>query len=292
MALPLQKQIELDAINAEEKAGEEARLKTEQDGSQDNFGYDTGVSTPAAVSNVVELPKPSSEESFARLEARLEAMQSKLEDLFNENARLKKAAENPTPAPSKEVLPEELNDSEKEAYKQSLPIIEKIANKRAYEATREMRSEIQELKTKLESTQLSYTNMSESMFANTVRDKVPEMAKKMQSQKWHGYLNSKIPRTNLNVGQALMEAHNSRNLDAIKEIFDGLQLASEELSKQAVPSGTKTSEAPKELEKLKFTDRKSLSLDYQKGRITKERFDELVKKYDLAEAEGRVNFNS
>lgn len=305
--LPRSMQIQLDAARAAEEA--ERTQSTTSDPAPDAQEQASSASDAPATGHVVEAdtsaPVSSSEPApesvansagFARIEARMEKLIDLVTTLQAENAQLRTQLDKTESKTEVVKLPEpqviDLTPEERKAYSQSLPIIEKVARKLADEMTSPLRKQVEELQGKVNNAETSYANMNEGMFVNTLESAIPDMRKKLASPNWQTYVTSKIPRTNLTVGQALLSAHKARDLDSIKEIFATFELGGKKLSDQAVPGTVKSVETPKQKEQLKFSDRTKFSEDFRKGRIDRKKFDELVAVYDKAEAEGRVNFDT
>jgi predicted nucleic acid-binding Zn-ribbon protein len=308
MALPLAMQVKLDAARKEEEtalaaaqgtdtaAGSQESAGAEQEGSfltsgEGGSGHEVESTEERTDSTTAPVAK---DDGYAKIEARLESLQNLLTALQTENAqlraRLDKAPESPAPIP--EISQDELTPEERKAFSQSLPTIEKVARKLANEMTAPMRKQLSELQEKVQSAETSYANMSEEMFVAALEQSVPELRKKLASPNWKAYVNSKIPRTTITVGQALMTAHKGRDPKTIREIFDGFSLGTKQLSNQQVPGTVKSSDPPKAKETLKFSDREKISQDFRKGRIDRKKFDELVAVYEKAAQEGRVNFDT
>jgi len=301
--LPRNMQVQLDAARAAEEA--EQAAKPAAQGTEAAQEQAQGDETTTTSGTVVEESTAASGAStepvannagFARIEARIEKLTDLVTLLQTENAKLRAQAAKAETKTEVARLPDtqtiELTAEERKAYSQSLPIIEKVARKLADEMTSPLRKQVEDLQSKVNNAETSYANMNEEMFVNTLESAIPDMRKKLASPNWQAYVTSKIPRTNLTVGQALLSAHKARDLNSIKEVFNDFLLGGNKLSAQAVPGTVKAVETPKQKEQLKFSDRTKFSEDFRKGRIDRKKFDELVAVYDKAEAEGRVNFDT
>lgn len=281
------------ATGAQEGAG--AGETSGEGGTTTSYLEPASGASSAPVDSGQQTPIDSSSD-LAKLNAQLERMQNMLERVLEENSELKKALKEktePAPKPAEpQIQIEDLSEEERAAYKQSLPVIEKVARKFAAEMAQPLLKQVRTLEERLAETKNDYSTMSERMFSATVQDRVKDFQAKLNSPRWATYLQSKIPRTNLTVKDALLNAHRSRDLETIVEIFAEFKLESTSLTSQAMPGTVKAAPATKVEEKLKFSDRAKISEDFRKGRISKQRFDELVAAYDRAEREGRVNFDS
>lgn len=303
LGLPSSMRARKEAIDKEEETNkgiesEETNTELDQGDESAPMAESTpelaSESAPASEPAPTPVPSPS---DYAKLESKMDRLAERLSQVLDENERLRNAQNKPVdkhePEPEPEPEYEDLTPEEKKLFSQSLPTIEKVARRLAAEMAQPLKNEIKTLREQVATSQSSYANMNEEMFVATIRKEIPDMDSKLNAPGWKEYVGSTIPRTNLTVGQALINAHKARKLQTIQEIFESFKLeGASKLSAQAMPSTVKASTAPKPVEKLKFSDRQKLSEDFRKGRISKERFDTLVAKYDRAELEGRVNFDS
>lgn len=247
----------------------------------------------AAANNSVGV---ASDDKFDKLSQKFDTLLDKLGMLQQENESLRQllasAKHEPAPAaPAAEVI-EDLTDEEKQQYKQSLPVITKLAKKLASEQVAPLQEKVVALQTQLEKTTKNYESMSENSFVTELRKEIPDMQAKLESPRWKEYVESIIPRTNLTVGTALLTNHKARNLKAIKEIFNSFSVGTQNLLQQQVPGTAKSAVPPEKKETLKWSDRKQISEDFRKGRIPQDKFDKLVAVYEKAEKEGRIDFSS
>lgn len=290
MALPKAMQEKLDAMRKEEEE--------EAGNTETNNSPDTQASAPTESNNpeptaVVNSEGIAHDDRFDKLSQKFDTLLDRLGTLQQENEALRKMLNPPkqeAPPPAVEI--EDLTDEEKQQYKQSLPTITKLAKKLAAEQVAPLQEKLATLQKQLENTTKNYESMSENSFVSELRKEIPDMQTKLDSPRWREYVESVIPRTNITVGQALLTNHKARNLKAIKEIFDGFTVESQNLLKQQMPGTARVATPPEKKDTLKWSDRKQLSEEFRKGRITQDRFDKLVAVYEKAEQEGRIDFSS
>ena len=255
------------------------------------------VETPAVVNEVEELRQQykSLQGVIAGLEPKYRSEKETVARLEQELQALREAMPKPAPVldPSEELTEEEL-----QVYGGSKDVIAKIAKKIAKgelsSALKDMRKEIEELRAANTRVQIDLTQTSEQQFLAHVKSVVKNFDGITGSKEWSEYLAKKVPYSRKTIYDSLSEAHEARDLDTIKEIFEGFKpnraalaaMASPTLNGGSAPIDTSGNKKPI----LKLSDRKKISEDFRKGRLSREERDKWDKLYKEAEAEDRIDY--
>jgi hypothetical protein len=271
------------------------------------------VDTPSVVEDPKETPIPLEEqwriekdkweqkyrslEGVVRsLEPALQSERTKVGDLEKELQRLREAM--PQPAPIVDPS-EELTEDEMSVYGESAPVIQKIAKKIARgqldAALADVRKEIKELREANSKVQTDLTQTSEQQFFAHVKSSIKNFDSVTSSKEWADYLNTRVPYSRETKLEALTRAHHSRDFDTIKELFDDFKpskpsldsMRSPQLTPGVNPVNTNSNTKPI----LKLSDRRKVSEDFRKGKITLEEKDKWVKLFKEAEAENRIDYS-
>lgn len=226
---------------------------------------------------------------------KLELLLQQVTRLTEENEKLKEkisAGEHKPPKEEKFDVSTVLSPQEQEMYKESLPIIQKIAKAMAGEKVKEVQREIEELKADAKKQSSRVESVSEQTFISMVESAIPNLAKFRRDPRWNTYLTSRIPKSGMTVRDALNAAHIKRDIHTIKEIVEDFDPKADSLSTLATPAVSSVAKQLPVKKTIPASARTKISEDFRKGRIDKDRFDKLVAAYELAEKEGRVNFST
>ncbi|KVO05561.1 hypothetical protein WJ69_22945 [Burkholderia ubonensis] len=131
------------------------------------------------------------------------------------------------------ALPE-LSDEEQAMYGDFAPVAEKLIAR----ATAPLLKQISDLQKANGTSSDAVGQLNENLFVRDVGARVPEMAEITKSPAWKEYLQRNIPLTRLRIQDALMNAHNERDLAGVVSIFDAFKT---EQGSQQPPAGTSTS---------------------------------------------------
>jgi hypothetical protein len=193
----------------------------------------------------------------------------------------------------------ELTDDEKTTYAESFSVIQKAAKREAMKlvktAIEPLNREIQQLR----GASRKIDDMTEKAFLASVRKSVGDLDNLTSSAAWKDHASSRVPFTGLTVGQALMQAHNARDLDRVTEIFDGFRskatsnvvaslTAPAVAGATAIPRQANGNKAPN----LKWSERTNAHKAFVKGQISIERLNQIDALYKKADSEGRIDYNS
>jgi hypothetical protein len=184
-------------------------------------------------------------------------------------------------------------------YGESAPVIQKIAKKIAKgqidSALADVRKQLQELKEANTKVQTDLSQTSEKQFFDYVRSSIKNFDSIVNTKEWDDYLNSRVPYSKNTIKDFLAVAHNSRDFDTIKEIFDGFKPSKPSLDSLRTPAltpgGNPTNTNGHAKPILKWSDRKKASDDFRKGRITVEEKNKWDKLFKEAEAENRIDYS-
>lgn len=226
---------------------------------------------------------------------KLELLLQQVTRLTEENEKLKEKISAGEHKPSKEEkfdVSTVLSPQEQEMYKESLPIIQKIAKAMAGEKVKEVQREIEELKADAKKQSSRVESVSEQTFVSMIESAIPNLAKFRRDPRWNTYLTSRIPKSGMTVRDALNAAHMKRDINTIKEIVEDFDPKADSLSTLATPTVSSAAKSLPVKKTIPASARTKISEDFRKGRIDKDRFDKLVAAYELAEKEGRVNFST
>lgn len=228
---------------------------------------------------------------------------------FNElSAKLDELKTHPPTAPTPVVsqpapaLDIGITDDEKRVYGDAIPLIEKLAAKIAAKAIEDAGlptlktdlSTIKENTGKLATTQMT---QDENAFIGRVRDRFPKMDEMVREPGWEEYMNRKVPYTPHTFGQLLVAAHNARDFERVTEIMGGYKpTPAPVIDELATPSRRADNVDPVATAArkpvLKWSERVKANENFRKGRITRERLDQINALYTEAEKEGRINMNA
>lgn len=234
---------------------------------------------------------------YQNLEEEFKGLKSSVEELKN-NVSTKKAS---MPDPE-----DELTAEEEEAYKSAGPFVNKLVSKKLREmkesVVEPLRREIAELKNNSAKFSEDLSKTTDGLFLSHVKSRIPDLDQicSKTNQNWQDFAQSKIPYTNATVYDALDYAHKNRDLDTVVEIIDSFKAkfapkSTNGLAALASPnlnSSAGTSALPKEKPMLKWSERKKASEDFRKGRINKQRLDQIDKIYKQAAEEKRINYEA
>lgn len=226
---------------------------------------------------------------------KLELLLQQVTRLTEENEKLKEkinVGEHKSPKEEKFDVSSVLSPQEQEMYKESLPIIQKIAKAMAGEKVKEVQKEIEELKADAKKQSSRVESVSEQTFVSMIESAIPNLAKFRRDPRWNTYLTSRIPKSGMTVRDALNAAHMKRDINTIKEIVEDFDPKADSLSTLATPTVSSAAKPLPVKKTIPASARTKISEDFRKGRIDKDRFDKLVAAYELAEKEGRVNFST
>ena len=232
------------------------------------------------------------------LEPALKSEKAQREKLENELRELREAMPPPVPLPNPE---EDLNEEELATYGESQGFVSKVARKIARGETKAalaaIEKELKELRESQHRVQTDLTTTSESQFMSHVKSRIQNFDEIVASDEWKDYIATKAPYSRKTVYDMLAEAHVGRDLDTLAEIFAGFKPAKATLAGMVSPSMSGGGSAPVQLNGqhkpiLKLSDRKRVSDDFVKGKITKDVRDYWVNLFKEAEAEGRLDFQA
>lgn len=193
----------------------------------------------------------------------------------------------------------DFTDEERETYSQSLSVIERAAKREAMKLVQQAVEPLTREINQLRGASRKLDDMTEKAFLTNVRRSIPDLDTITSSDAWKAYAGSRIPFTGMTVGQALMQAHNARDLDRVVEIFDGYRgkATSNAIASLTAPAVSGAAAAPRQAgsdqkPRLKWSERTKAHEAFVKGRLTHERLKQIDALYKQADAEGRVDYNS
>jgi hypothetical protein len=193
----------------------------------------------------------------------------------------------------------ELTDDEKTTYAESFSVIQKAAKREAMKlvktAIEPLNREIQQLR----GASRKIDDMTEKAFLASVRKSVGDLDNLTSSAAWKDHASSRVPFTGLTVGQALMQAHNARDLDRVVEIFDAFRgkATSNAVASLTAPAVAGATAIPRQADRnkaptLKWSERTKAHNAFVKGQISIERLNQIDALYKKADREGRIDYNS
>lgn len=239
----------------------------------------------------------------------LDTLTTRFDDLSRQITELRATpAPTATPAvvPPTRAFDSDLTEVERTTYQDALPVIEKMAS-RIVDARLEaaglshLKSEVGELKANTGAISKTQAQQNEETFIGRVRDRFPDMEQMIQKGiddgTWTHYMESNVPYTGHTFKQALLSAHENRDLELVTKILKGYTPTTppsiDELATPARRADTIDPVATAQRKPtLKWSERVKASDDFKKGRITRERLDQINALYTEAEKEGRINMNA
>jgi hypothetical protein len=192
----------------------------------------------------------------------------------------------------------DFTEDEQRIYSESLGVIQKAAKREAMKlvktAVEPLTREIKQLR----GASQKFEDMTERSFVAAVKSRVPDMDNVTANPNWKEYTAKRVPYTQLNIGQALMQAHQARDIDRIVEIFDGFVTGNTSNAVAALTAPAVAGAAPIPRQpgaarpKLKWSERQKAHDAFIKGNITHEKLRQIDAAYKQADAESRIDYNS
>ncbi|NML34519.1 hypothetical protein [Paraburkholderia antibiotica] len=217
-----------------------------------------------------------------------------------------------TSSAAESQLPD-LSDEELAMYGDFTPVAEKLIAR----ATAPLLKEIAELRDGSRVINEQMGQSAEQLFVRDVAARVPQMQSISKSQEWQDFLQQPIPLTSLKIQDALMEAHQGRNLAGVVAIFNAFgktQGASQHqqadastqsaangatgassstdangLGQFATPARTSSNGTARPAAKFKESDYRKRMEDMRMQRITKAEFMKFEQEFQEARARGLVS---
>lgn len=254
------------------------------------------------------------------VEARAQSMQDDLEALQARLTELEAGSKGshtggaPSPAPSVsagvqfDAAPVPLTDKEKADFEEdTIALMEKIANNAAKAVGQQL---IQLINDKLGSLEQNVTHATQGLqqvrtksFNDRVMDEVAKFSD-FQSIVKHEHWKSFLESENIDAGEQYMEtlARNVKN-ENLNAVVNVMRKFHDKYIKDAVdttagyaganPSGAvETPAGPKGPEVLKISERREAHRKYINKQISYEEYETVKKKFDIAEREGRIDYDN
>lgn len=242
--------------------------------------------------------------------ARLEAAQLRIEELTQRLTELETAtkgtpqADVPPPKPLLDVGNVEFTEEEQRDFGESQEFVAKVARRVFAELAPALEDRLAKLEQGVQTATQSVARTAQSAFQERVFAAVPDLQALISHQNWGDFLDTKEEFSGKTFEQVLGESIRDNSVDRTKRIYDQFrkQYVGEPSDKPstaagyagAIPSGAATVEPPnpQAVQKMKMSDRKKISEDYRKGRITWEQKEEFDKKFVEAEKNGNVDYDA
>jgi hypothetical protein len=195
-----------------------------------------------------------------------------------------------------------LTEQEQTDYGEATGAITKIATKAVLDVLRkpleDMAARLGTLEGNVRETVSNVQRTASEGFIGTVKQTVTDFDTLVARPDWLTFLEGEVPYTGgMKFKQALANAHGSRNLKAIVDLFDKFRggavqpVNTSGYNAAPVASGASTPPpAQAAQETLAFSARKKASEDFLKGRITQQELDDISKKYNEAAAKGLIDY--
>lgn len=246
----------------------------------------------------------ASKASAARLEAanlRIEELQQRLTEL-EAAARDKPQVETPPRAPLVDVGDTTITEDEQRDFGESQPFVEKVARRVFSQMLPAIEDRLSKLEQGVQAAGATANKVVQSTFQSAVYSRVPDIRELVSHKHWVDFLDTREEYSGKTfetlLGDAIREGDVDRTVklyDAFRKRYVGEKQPSVAAAYSgAVPSGAATVEPqePKPVEKMKLSDRKRISEDYRKGRISWEEKEKFDKKFLEAEKAGNVDYNA
>jgi len=142
------------------------------------------------------------------------------------------------------------------------------------------------------------TEVTEEAFTEKVKEKVGNFDEVVNNKYWDAFCDATEPVSGFTYAQCIVRNLQNRNLDGMINVFNVFKTKYEigkkpntEGYQGANPSGTTdTPQEPGGKEILKFSDRKALSIKFQRHEINNADYEVERKRFDLADKEGRLDY--
>lgn len=301
------------------EAKREEMIKAEQ-------AANTEPGVPAQVTNAEQVTISKAEfdklresaDKVAAAEGRASALADDLSALAQRLTDLEKApksidtppASPPTPAPPAFVEESISEDELKEFDKDSVALMEKLANnavaRKMTPVMARVEAALKELESKVQSASEGVHRVAKDSFVGKVEDKISALgipvSELVNRPEWQKFLQSKDEASGLAYGDIALKHNNEENVEGMANLlrtFHKAHVAPPAATGQstgyesAIPSGATATLAPvggKEV--LKLSDRKAAHKKYIEKEISYDQYTEIKNKFDIADAEGRINYNS
>lgn len=233
---------------------------------------------------------------YSDLEIQLEELKSKLSEL--NKVQPSKVQENDDDL--------RLTEEEQNEYGASLPVLNKLLTLQKRQIQREvdqqrelLRNEIENLKKNNSSVAKQIASVDEDSFLQQVKHRVRDFDGIISSEEWRNYASQPIsPYTNTTIGEVLQkDAHPKRDLERVVKIFEGFinrnksnvaaAYAAPSLSGASTPSQGGDDKKPV----FKLSERRRIHDEFKKSRISFEKYKQYKELFDLADKEGRVDYD-
>lgn len=242
----------------------------------------------------------------------LEALQNRLTELESASKGNREPDEAPA-APGASLAVEtpvvELTAKEKEDFEQdTIDLMTKIANNvfsdRVKELLPQLNAKLAQVETVATSATQTVGKISTKNFTDRVREKVAEFSKfddVVQHKHWPEFLESEEAVSGLTYGSLVKENIAKERVDKMVNIFkiffdkymkeDVKPVGYEGLAPESALSSNATDTGAK-VETLKYSERKAAHEKYIRKEISFEEFTKIKEKFDIADREGRVDYEN
>jgi hypothetical protein len=199
-------------------------------------------------------------------------------------------------APSVDFTPEEL-----ESYADSRGFIEKVVDIRVDKRLAALEARLNEIEGTAKNTATTIATQTTRSFFAEVKSKVPSLDTIIKHKHWADFLDGVEPLSGATYQQLIQHNVQNQRVDQLVNIYkafaakygveDGPTPSGYE---GAVPSGGAVTPPldPQKAVKLKMSDRKKASKDYQHGKITFAQLEEVNKKFEEADKIGNIDYNA
>lgn len=225
-------------------------------------------------------------------------MRDRLAVLEDKLDQFTKPKPNATPVNDKEF---DLTPEEDEQYGQSIPVLNKVYNKNVQKLITDivtpLQQKIAELEKNNQNVEQRITATDEGSFVQQVKMHVKDLETVTKTPEWKQFISRPIsPYTTKTIGNALVEAHNGRDLERVVKVFSdfGASRAGNPGDAYRAPAVSAAAGALPDSGKkpmLKWSEREKASKQFRKRQISPEQFQKIADLYREADAEGRIDYN-
>lgn len=284
----------------------------DQPASDDTPAGSSASSAPAAAPAPASAPAASSEEDENQWKWKYHSLEGNHQIAMRENREMRdrlavledkldqftKPKPDLSPVSNKEF---ELTPEEEEQYGSALPVLNKVHSKNIQKAINDivtpLQQKIAELEKNNQNVEQRITATDEGSFVQQVKMHVKDFETVTKTPEWKQFTSRPLsPYTNKTIGNALLEAHNGRDLERVVKVFSDFGASRASNPGDAYRAPTVSSAAaplPDSNKKpmLKWSEREKASKQFRKRQISPEQFQKIADLYREADSEGRIDYN-
>lgn len=326
MGLPLVQQVRREQLRSLESVTPQGEVSTENKpvilpAMQPVMSSPAEASPPEAPSVVQEAPVSEPTEEIVDWRVRAEESDKRWKtfhgihkNLVHENESLKnelndlrsivndlRSVSEKAKYQEQELL-DQLTPEEDEIYKNSLPVIEKVANRKIRQTEERLLKRVEQLENMMSSTGKKFEDVGTTLFNKEVQKEIRDLDDIVSNPKWTDYLSQKAPYSRDTFATRLNAALNSKDVETTVEILKGFKNSQvtpnlNSMVSPSIKSTERVSTTGQHKPTLKGSVLKKAQTDFVKGRFSGDPekmkwYREMSDQYKQAEREHRIDWNA